>query len=520
MKDVKNVKTDFQRAFRKTFLTPFTSFTVVLALGIGVTLWAQQEPVDSAAIAKIRDEGLNRSKVNEPFDMFVNTIGPRLTASPAHKRAAEYARDTLTKWGISNAHLEPWEFGRGWELEKLTIEMVEPRYMPLTGYAEAWTPSTPGELLLPAVSTAGKTPEQIASMPIKGAAVLTSGVISAFIDKDREQPELVAGARIGAPAAPPSRGATPGGAAAAGRGANAATGGGRGAAPAAPSPTASAAVLIKPSRGMQGTVFVQAGRVTPEATQPAIVLAAEHYNIVARLIERGVPVKLRVNVKVKFYETDKNSYNVIAEIPGTDPVLKNEVVILGAHLDSWHTATGATDNADGVAGAMEAFRIIKASGLQPKRTLRLAIWSGEEEGLYGSKHYADDHYAGPSHAADRDKVAAYFNIDPGTGPIYGWYCEDNPAAKAIFDAWLAPFKDLGARQNILPGIGSTDHLSFKAVGIPGFNPIQDYTNYDVRLHHTNADTAEYVKEADLKQSAVVLAAFVYQAAQRAERIPR
>lgn len=271
---------------------------------------------------------------------------------------------------------------------------------------------------------------------------------------------------------------------------------------------------------MQGTVFVQAGRVTPEATQPAIVLAAEHYNIVARLIERGVPVKLRVNVKVKFYETDKNSYNVIAEIPGTDPVLKNEVVILGAHLDSWHTATGATDNADGVAGAMEAFRIIKASGLQPKRTLRLAIWSGEEEGLYGSKHYADDHYAGPSHAADRDKVAAYFNIDPGTGPIYGWYCEDNPAAKAIFDAWLAPFKDLGARQNILPGIGSTDHLSFKAVGIPGFNPIQDYTNYDVRLHHTNADTAEYVKEADLKQSAVVLAAFVYQAAQRAERIPR
>ena len=488
---------------------------VALALGLGAVVWAQQEPVDSAAIAKIRDEGLNRSKVSEPFDMFVNTIGPRLTASPAHKRAAEYARDTLTKWGMSNAHLEPWEFGRGWELEKLTIEMIEPRYMPLTGFAEAWTPSTPGELVLPAVSTAGKTAAQIAAMPIAGAALFTSGVISAFIDRDRDQPELVAGARIGAPAAPREPSTVPapqgGAAAAGGRGANTGS---------APSPTVLAAVLIKPSRGMQGTVFVQAGRETPAATQPAIVVAAEHYNIVARLLAQGVPVKLRVNVKVKYYEADKNSYNVIAEIPGTDPVLKNEVVILGAHLDSWHTSTGATDNADGVAGAMEAFRILKSSGLQPKRTLRLAIWSGEEEGLYGSKHYADDHYAGAAHAADRDKVAAYFNLDPGTGPIYGWYCENNAPAKAIFDAWMVPFKDLGFRQNILPGIGNTDHLSFKAVGIPGFNPIQDYTNYDVRLHHTQMDTAEYVKEADLKQSAVVLASFMYHAAQRAERIPR
>ncbi len=513
--------------------------TGVLAVVVSVSMAAWQEPVDSAANAKIRDEGLNRSRVQEPFDMFVNQIGPRLTASPAHKRAAEWTRDTLTKWGMTNAHLEPWEFGRGWELEKLTIEMVSPRYMPLIGYAEAWTPSTPGELTLAAVSTAGKTPEEIEAMApqIKGAALLTSGVISAFIDKDREQPELVPGARIGAPAAPrePSTGSGQGGGAgsaagagraagaapAAGRaaGAGAAAGAGRGAA-ATPSPTAGAAVLIKPSRGMQGTVFVQAGRENPAATQPAIVLAAEHYNIIARLLAAGTPVQLRVNVKAKFYETDRNSYNVLAEIPGTDPVLKNEVVILGAHLDSWHTATGATDNADGVAGAMEAFRIIKASGLQPKRTLRLAIWSGEEEGLYGSKHYADDHYAGAAHAADRDKVAAYFNIDPGTGPIYGWYCEDNPGAKAIFDAWLAPFKDLGVRQNILPGIGNTDHLSFKAVGIPGFNPIQDYTNYDVRLHHTNVDTAEYVKPADLKQTAVILATFIYHAAQRTERIPR
>lgn len=476
---------------------------------------AQNEPVDAAANAKIRDEGLNRSKVTEPFDMFVNQIGPRLTGSPAHKRAADWAKDTLTKWGLTNSHLESWEFGRGWELEKLTIEMVEPRYMPLTGFAEAWTPSTPGELILNAVSTAGKTPEELAAMAdrIKGAAVLPNGVISAFIDKDREQPELVAGARIGAPAAPREGGANPN----AGRG-NANAGAGRG--NAGPSPTATAAVIIKPSRGMQGTVFIQAGREMPAATQPAIVLMAEHYNIVARLIAAGTPVKLRVNVKAKFYETDRNSYNVIAEIPGTDPVLKNEVVILGGHLDSWHTSTGATDNADGAAEVMEAFRILKASGLQPKRTLRLALWSGEEEGLFGSKHYVTDHLAGDARAGDRDKVSVYFNLDPGTGPIYGWYCEGNAAAKTIFDAWLAPFKDLGARQNILPGIGNTDHLSFKEVGLPGFNPIQDYTNYDVRLHHTQVDTAEYVKPEEMKQAAIVLASFVYHAAQRAERIPR
>jgi carboxypeptidase Q len=478
------------------------------------------EPVDAAANAKIRDEGLNRSKVNEPFDMFVNQIGPRLTGSPSHKRAADWAKDTLTKWGLSNSHLESWEFGRGWELEKLTIEMVEPRYMPLLGYAEAWTPSTAGEVLLNAVSTADKTPEQVASMAdqIKGSALLTSPVITAFIDKDREQPELVPGARIGAPAAPrqggpaaptgpnPGRGTGP-----AGRGT---AGGG------SPSPTSTAAVLIKASRGMQGTVFIQGGRETPAATQPAVILAAEHYNIIARLLAAGTPVKLRVNVKTKFYETDKNSYNVIAEIPGTDPVLKNEVVLLGGHLDSWHTATGATDNADGAAAVMEALRIIKASGLQPKRTIRVALWSGEEEGLYGSKHFVTDHLAGDAHAADREKVSVYFNIDPGTGPIYGWYCENNAAAKSIFDAWLAPFKDLNARQNILPGIGNTDHLSFKDVGIPGFTPIQDYTNYDVRLHHTNVDTAEYVKLDDLKQNAIVLASFAYQAAQRSARIPR
>jgi hypothetical protein len=482
----------------------------LLLLTVGLTgLSAGQTTIDSAALARIRDEGMNRSKVDEPFDMFVNVIGPRLTGSPAHKRAADYAKALLDQWGMTNAHLEPWEFGRGWELQKLTIEMVEPRYMPLIGYAEAWTPSTPGEIVVPAVSTADKSADEIAVMPLAGAAVLTQPVVTAFIDKDREQPTLVPGARIGTPAAPRSASAPAADAPAPSRQ-------GRGAQNPA---LAKAAVMIKPSRGTDGTVFVQAGRDNPANTQPAIVLAAEHYNIIARLLAHKIPVKLRINVQAKFYDADKHSYNVIADIPGTDPVLKDEIVLLGAHLDSWHTGTGATDNADGVAEIMEAFRIIKASGLQPRRTLRLAIWSGEEEGLYGSQHYVADHLAGDAHKTEREKMDVYFNIDPGTGPIYGWYMENNAAAKTLFDAWLEPLKELGARANVMPGIPSTDHLSFVPVGVPGFTTVQEYADYDTREHHTNVDTAERVNAADMRQASVVLAWFAYSASMDSARVP-
>jgi carboxypeptidase Q len=203
-----------------------------------------------------------------------------------------------------------------------------------------------------------------------------------------------------------------------------------------------------------------------------------------------------VNVQSRFYDTDKNSYNVIADIPGSDPVLKDQLVMLGGHLDSWHAATGATDNADGAAAVMEALRILHAIGARPKRTIRVAVWSGEEEGLLGSKAYVADHLAGDAHKAERDRFDVYFNIDPGYGPIYGWYLK-----------------------NVKPGIPSTDHLSFTALGLPGFNPIQSYKDYDTRLHHTNVDTAERITEADLEQNAIVLAWYVYQAAMRPDVIP-
>ena len=241
-----------------------------------------------------------------------------------------------------------------------------------------------------------------------------------------------------------------------------------------------------------------------------------------RLAQSGAAVKLRVNVQTRFLTDDRNQYNVLAELPGSDPALRDQVVMLGAHLDSNHTGTGATDNADGVAAVMEALRILKASGLQPKRTIRIALWAAEEEGLLGSQAWVRAHLrpaAGAPPLANPDKVSIYFNIDPGKGPIYGWYLENNDAAKPIFDAWMAPFADLGAVKNVRQPIGSTDHVTFNNAGVPGFNPIQDYTDYDVRAHHTNVDLAERINDNDLKQNAVVLASVIYHAANRRDQVP-
>jgi Zn-dependent M28 family amino/carboxypeptidase len=238
------------------------------------------------------------------------------------------------------------------------------------------------------------------------------------------------------------------------------------------------------------------------------------------MLARGLPVKLRVNVQAHFVTDDPNTYNVVAELPGTDPALKDQVVMIGAHLDSWHSAQGASDNADGIASAIEALRILKAVGAQPRRTIRVALWSGEEEGLLGSKAYVQQHFEGDANRAARDRLFVYFNLDPGTGPIYGWYLEETPAIAPLFDRWLEPLKAIGARRNVMQGIGSTDHLSFRAAGIPGFNPIQDYTTYDTRTHHTNVDTFERVREDDLKECAIVLAWFAWQAANTDQAIPR
>jgi carboxypeptidase Q len=477
------------------------------------TALSAQESIDQAMIAKIRDEGLNRSHAWAMLDTLATVIGPRLTASPAFLRAANWSRDHLAGWGLRDARLESWPFGRGWELEKFTLEMTAPRYMPMIGYPDAWSASTNGDVVGTPVYIGGMSADSVEAMraKLKGAIVLAQPMMTNFVREDRVNPT-----DPNAPPAPPPS-ANPG----AGR---AGRGGGRG------GPTdaqriakilhdAGVGAVLKPSRGEHGTVFVQTRDAGPNAV-PSVVVAGEHYNNLIRLLQNHVPVKVRVSVQGRYFTRDTSGYNVIAELPGTDPKLKDEVVMIGAHLDSWHPAMGAMDNADGAVTVLEAMRILKAVGAQPRRTIRVALWGGEEEGLFGSRAWVAQHLAGDAKKTARDKMSVYFNIDPGYGPVYGFFTEGNEAAKAIFDAWLEPFKDLGARKNVGAGIGSTDHLSFIAEGVPGFNPVQEYANYDVRIHHTNMDTMERMRPDDLKQAAIVFAAFAYDAAMRDAPIPR
>lgn len=465
---------------------------------------AAQETVDQATIAKIRQEGLQRSQVLQTFNVLTNVIGPRLTGSPAHKAAADWSRQQMERWGLANARLEPFEFGRGWTLEKLSLELTAPRYFPLFGFPEAWTPSTKGVLSGTPIYVGDKTVEEAKALGdrLKGAIVLLLPPQTEFIKQDRLQPSAAEqSVRIGAPPGVRNQGKAP---------------------------TnemlqalqqAGAGLVLRPNMGEHGTVFVLGNRNIANEAVPSIVLMPEHYNMIVRLLQAGTPGTVQAELRTRYHEQDRNSYNVIAELPGSDPRLKEEIVLVGAHLDSWHSSTGATDNADGSATVLEALRILKAIGAQPKRTIRIALWSGEEEGLLGSRAYADKYLAGAANAQNREKFYAYFNDDPGGGKIYGWYLQENAALKPIFDAWLAPLKDLGAVKNVIDGIGSTDHLSFTRVGLPGFTAIKDYVDYDVRTHHTNVDFYERVKEEDLKQSAIVMAVFAWQAANRAEKLP-
>ncbi len=278
-------------------------------------------------------------------------------------------------------------------------------------------------------------------------------------------------------------------------------------------------VTLEPSRGEHGTLFVT-GRDGGDDAVPGVVLVAEHYNLIARLLEQDIPVELEVDVQARFHEDDTNGYNVIAEIRGVDPEIGDEVVLLGAHLDSWHSATGATDNADGSAVTMEAMRILKALDVRPRRTIRMALWSGEEQGLHGSRHYVQDHLTGEENQEARDKFSVYFNLDPGYGAIYGWFLEGNQAMYPIMQAYLEPFRDLDATTLTMRGIGSTDHLNFIRAGLPGYQALHSYVDYDVRTHHTNMDTYERIEEEDLKQASVVMASILYHAAMRDEMMPR
>ena len=286
------------------------------------------------------------------------------------------------------------------------------------------------------------------------------------------------------------------------------------------------AVILKPSRGQDGTLFAAAGgsyKVGEEGGIPSFQVEAENYNRMVRTLEKKIPVTVQAELKTTFYDKDTLGYNIVAEIPGTDPKLKDQVVMLGGHFDSWQASTGASDNAAGSAVSMEAVRILKALGIKPKRTVRIALWDGEEEGLLGSRGYVLKHFGDPRTLElkpEQSKVSGYFNYDNGSGKIRGIYLQGNEAVRPIFEEWLKPFNDMGASTVTIRTTGGTDHLSFDAIGIPGFQFIQDPLDYSVRIHHSNMDNYDHASKSDLMQSAIIMASFVYNTAMRDEMLPR
>jgi hypothetical protein len=533
---------------RSSVVTRVCAFTLAfLVVASPLASFAQSEKVDLDVISQIRDEGFHRSKVMDILSELTDHIGPRLTGSPNMKRANEWTRDQFAQWGLQNAHLEAWgPFGRGWQQQYVEVRMTSPDIVPLYAYPKAWTPGTNGAVNGQAVWVNIQSKEDMEKYKGQLAGkIVFSGSLRDVLPQDKaaltrydekqldDIYEFQAQERRGGPNFDPAEfrrrqqfqrevqkflaDEKP-------------------------------LAVVESSRGDGGTMFVQSGGPyqgdQPQATVPQLVMAVEHWGRIVRLLQKKYEVALELDVRNKFFDDAKDQWDTVAEIPGTDPKLKDEVVMLGAHLDSWHAGTGATDNGAGSAAGMEAVRILKTlvdrGVIKPRRTIRIALWSGEEQGLLGSRAYVKNHFGGredlPGQAdtpsflrrqgpltlkqPEQSKVAAYFNIDNGTGKIRGIYCQENAAVRPIFEQWFAPFHDLGAQTISLRNTGGTDHLSFDAVGIPGFQFIQDPVEYDTRTHHSNMDVYERIQANDMMQMSVIMATFVYNAAQRDEKLPR
>jgi hypothetical protein len=487
----------------------------------------QPEKVDLDAIYKIKDEGLNRSQVMTTLSYLSDVYGARLTGSPQIKAAAEWAKKQLTEWELVNVNLEKWgPFGRGWTNEKFSARVISPYgSFPVIAYPKAWTPGTNGPVEGDVVAAVIANEQDFDRFrgQLRGKYVMIAAppeVQAQFQAPGRRLTDDELQNLSSQPVQPP-RGGGPGQRGAAG---------GRGNGPNFNERRLKffldegAVATIEPSQGSGGTVFVQSGggrNLTDPPVPSQVVMSVEHYGRIWRMLEKKVPVRVELDIQSKFLDDDLSSFNVVAEIPGTDKA--DEFVMLGAHFDSWHTGTGATDNAAGSAVMMEAMRILKATRLRMRRTVRLALWTGEEEGLLGSRAYVTQHFADrgdmklkPEHS----KFSAYFNVDNGTGAIRGVYLQGNEAVAPIFESWMQPLKNLGMTTLTIRGTGGTDHLSFDAVGLPGFQFIQDPIEYNSRTHHSNMDVYERIQAADVMKDSVIVASFVYNAANRDEKLPR
>jgi len=521
----------------------FVRLVCLLVLGASLaTLAWSQEKVDLETTGRIRYEGFHNSQVMEFATGLMDSIGERVTGSPNMKRANEWTRDQLTAMGLSNAHLEPWgPFGRGWANQYVNVRMTSPDVAPMLVYAKAWTPGTNGVMQGKCIRVTiddkkdfDKYKGKLAGMIVIFGADPDVKPISEAPYKRLSDDDLAKLADYQIPGEhPPFRFAD----------------------------------FVKRQQFTKdlnqffadekvlavidhyrvtsggGTVFVQSGgsyKPGETTTVPQLVMAVEQWTRIARLLQQKKDVSLELNIANTFYDDDPMQYDTIAEIPGTDK--KDEVVMLGAHLDSWHAGTGATDNGAGTIVMMEAVRILKALDIQPRRTIRIGLWSGEEEGLLGSQGYVEHHFGARPRMdepgmkdmptllrreagevtvkPEQAKVSAYFNVDNGTGKIRGVYLQENEAVAPIFEAWMKPFKDLGMNTLTMRNTGGTDHQSFDAVGIPGFQFIQDPIEYESRTHHSNMDVYDRLQPEDLKQISVIVAGFVYDAAMRDQMLPR
>jgi carboxypeptidase Q len=502
------------------------TLTLIIAGGVftHTSLFAQQAAVDTAAFNKIRKAEMSDSHIPQIAHYLTDVSGPRLTNSPGFKRAGQWAVETMTKWGLTNAKMEPWgEFGKQWNVQEFSITMKLPYVQSVMAYPVPWSASTNGLqqaqlVLLPeaqtmdtaylkqhlndykgkfilvtgnATNTAGNFKASAARLTDSALANLgdTYMVPRSMIDQYKAYFKTINRANE----LIKSSGAL--------------------------------AVIGTGRSNINGTVFVQANggfKVTDPEILPRVSMAYEDGQKLKRLIQSGQKVEIALNIKATSSVEDTKGYNVVGEIPGTDPKLKSQLVMLGGHLDSWTAATGATDNAAGCIVMMEAVRLLDSLQLKPKRTIRIALWSGEEQGVYGSYNYVKNHFMGADGVIkpEQKKVSAYFNLDNGTGKIRGIFTQNNDAIKPIFEKWFVPFYDLGAKTVTLKNTGSTDHLSFDWAGIPGFQFIQDPIDYETRTHHSNMDSYDHLQIEDLKQAAIIVASFVYQTSIEKDMLPR
>lgn len=500
----------------------FLPARLILLIGLFLPPTLLQAQDEKAMTGKIREEGLNHSQIPYIAHQLTDVSGPRLTNSPGFHQAASWIVKTLQDWGLTKVQAEPWgEFGYGWWAEKTYLAMRSPYYSPMIAYAAPWSGSTNGPVSATAFLVEKTDSAWIAShtAQMKGhilvarsadsilpsdfkpdATRYTDSTLAAIQDTYMLSPAMLHSfmpylkQMIKIRKMLQSSGAL--------------------------------AVLEMSGSSRDGTVEVQSYtgfRKQDQPLVPRLVVAKEDYLRIMRLLEEGRAVTLELQSETKLKKDDLQGHNVVGEIAGTDPALKSEVVMLGGHLDSWSAGTGATDNAAGSIVALEAIRILKTLGVQPKRTIRIALWDGEEQGLLGSFHYVKNHFGDPADMKlkpEQEKISAYYNLDNGSGKIRGIFAQGNEKVAPIFKEWLEPFADLGASAVTLHSTGSTDHLSFDAVGIPGFQFIQDPLDYESRTHHTNMDNYDHLLMADLKQAATILASFVYNTAMQAEKIPR